>query len=103
MGKTISLPTAAPATRMTTGPARQRRLAASGKCSMRRNQTAKKGESVAEQAHDRQMAVEQAENVARLAGKMPAGAQRCVEASKLRTWIGGSSASRMGGDGSSGL
>jgi hypothetical protein len=28
------------------------------------------------------MAVEQAENVARLAGKMPAGAQRSVEASK---------------------
>jgi predicted metal-dependent peptidase len=39
-------------------------------------------ETVAEQARDWQMAVEQAENVARLAGKMPAGAQRSVEASK---------------------
>src|ERR1700756_4405855 len=38
-------------------------------------------ETVAEQARDWQMAVEQAENVARLAGKMPAGAQRSVEAS----------------------
>ena len=36
----------------------------------------------AEQARDWQMAVEQAEKVARLAGKMPAGAQRSVEASK---------------------
>jgi predicted metal-dependent peptidase len=39
-------------------------------------------ESVEEQARDWQIAVEQAENVARLAGKMPAGAMRSVEASK---------------------
>jgi predicted metal-dependent peptidase len=40
------------------------------------------GETVAEQARDWQMAVEQAENVGRLAGKMPAGALRSVEVSK---------------------
>jgi predicted metal-dependent peptidase len=40
------------------------------------------GQSVEEQARDWQIAVEQAENVARLAGKMPAGAMRSVEASK---------------------
>jgi predicted metal-dependent peptidase len=38
--------------------------------------------SVEEQARDWQMAVQQAENVARLAGKMPAGAARSLEASK---------------------
>jgi hypothetical protein len=40
------------------------------------------GASVEEQARDWQMAVQQAENVARLAGKMPAGAARSLEASK---------------------
>jgi predicted metal-dependent peptidase len=40
------------------------------------------GQSVEEQARDWQIAVEQAESVARLAGKMPAGAMRSVEASK---------------------
>jgi predicted metal-dependent peptidase len=40
------------------------------------------GASVEEQARDWQMAVRQAENVARLAGKMPAGAVRSLEASK---------------------
>jgi predicted metal-dependent peptidase len=39
-------------------------------------------QSVEEQARDWQIAVEQAENVARLAGKMPMGAKRSVEASK---------------------
>jgi len=38
--------------------------------------------SVEKQARDWQMAVQQAENVARLAGKMPAGAIRSLEASK---------------------
>jgi predicted metal-dependent peptidase len=41
-----------------------------------------RGQSVEEQAREWQIAVEQAENVARLAGKMPAGAMRSVEASK---------------------
>ena len=40
------------------------------------------GVSVEEQARDWQMAVQQAENVARLAGKMPAGAARSLEASQ---------------------
>jgi predicted metal-dependent peptidase len=40
------------------------------------------GESVEEQAREWQIAVEQAESVARLAGKMPAGAMRSIEASK---------------------
>jgi predicted metal-dependent peptidase len=40
------------------------------------------GPSVEEQARDWQIAVEQAESVARLAGKMPMGAKRSVEASK---------------------
>ena len=40
------------------------------------------GQSVEEQDRDWQIAVEQAENVARLAGKMPMGAKRSVEASK---------------------
>jgi predicted metal-dependent peptidase len=40
------------------------------------------GQSVEEQARDWQIAVEQAENVAKLAGKMPMGAKRSVEASK---------------------
>jgi predicted metal-dependent peptidase len=40
------------------------------------------GASVEEQTRDWQMAVQQAENVARLAGKMPAGAARSLEASK---------------------
>jgi predicted metal-dependent peptidase len=40
------------------------------------------GQSVEEQARDWQIAVEQAENVARLAGKMPMGAKRSFEASK---------------------
>src|ERR1700756_5321989 len=40
------------------------------------------GASVEEQAREWQMAVQQAENVARLAGKMPAGAIRSLEASK---------------------
>jgi predicted metal-dependent peptidase len=40
------------------------------------------GASVEEQARDWQMAVQQAENVARLAGKMPAGAVRSLEVSK---------------------
>jgi predicted metal-dependent peptidase len=40
------------------------------------------GASLEEQARDWQMAVQQAENVARLAGKMPAGATRSLEASK---------------------
>ena len=40
------------------------------------------GHSVEEQARDWQIAVEQAENVAKLAGKMPAGAMRSVEASR---------------------
>ena len=39
-------------------------------------------ETVEEHARDWQIAVGQVENVARLAGKMPAGAQRSVEASK---------------------
>jgi predicted metal-dependent peptidase len=38
--------------------------------------------SVEEQAREWQMAVQQAENVARLAGKMPAGAVRSLEAAK---------------------
>jgi predicted metal-dependent peptidase len=41
-----------------------------------------RGQSVEEQAREWQIAVEQAKNVARLAGKMPAGAMRSVEASK---------------------
>jgi predicted metal-dependent peptidase len=40
------------------------------------------GQSVEEQARDWKIAVEQAENVATLAGKMPMGAMRSVEASK---------------------
>jgi hypothetical protein len=40
------------------------------------------GQSVEEQARDWQIAVEQAESVARLAGKMPMGAKRSVEASR---------------------
>jgi predicted metal-dependent peptidase len=40
------------------------------------------GASVEEQAREWQMAVQQAENVARLAGKMPAGAARSLEAAK---------------------
>jgi predicted metal-dependent peptidase len=40
------------------------------------------GASVEEQAREWQMAVQQAENIARLAGKMPAGAIRSLEASK---------------------
>jgi predicted metal-dependent peptidase len=40
------------------------------------------GASVEEQARDWQMAVQQAENVARLAGKTPDGAARSLEASK---------------------
>jgi predicted metal-dependent peptidase len=40
------------------------------------------GESVEEQAREWQIAVEQAESVARLAGKMPMGAKRSLEASK---------------------
>jgi predicted metal-dependent peptidase len=40
------------------------------------------GETVAEQARDWQIAVEQAENVAKLAGKLPAGAARSLEAAK---------------------
>jgi predicted metal-dependent peptidase len=39
-------------------------------------------ESVAEQAREWQIAVEQAENVAKLAGKMPAGAVRSLEAAQ---------------------
>ena len=38
--------------------------------------------SVEEQKREWQMAVQQAENVARLAGKMPAGAARSLEAAK---------------------
>jgi predicted metal-dependent peptidase len=41
------------------------------------------GQSVEEQAREWQIAIEQAENVARLAGKMPVGAKRSVEASKV--------------------
>jgi predicted metal-dependent peptidase len=40
------------------------------------------GQSVEEQGREWQIAIEQAENVARLAGKMPVGAKRSVEASK---------------------
>jgi predicted metal-dependent peptidase len=40
------------------------------------------GETVAEQARDWQIAVEQAENVAKLAGKLPAGVTRGLEAAK---------------------
>jgi predicted metal-dependent peptidase len=40
------------------------------------------GPSVKEQAREWRMAVQQAENIARLAGKMPAGAMRSLEASK---------------------
>ena len=40
------------------------------------------GQTVAEQARDWQIAVEQAENVAKLAGKLPAGAQRTLEAAQ---------------------
>jgi predicted metal-dependent peptidase len=40
------------------------------------------GQSVEEQARDWQIGAEQAENVARLPGKMPMGAKRSVEASK---------------------
>ncbi len=40
------------------------------------------GESASEQARDWQIAVEQAENVAKLAGKMPAGATRTLEAAQ---------------------
>jgi len=40
------------------------------------------GKSVAEQARGWQIAVEQAENVAKLAGKLPAGAQRTLEAAQ---------------------
>jgi predicted metal-dependent peptidase len=40
------------------------------------------GRSVEEQARDWQIAVEQAESVARLAGKLPAGATRALEASQ---------------------
>jgi predicted metal-dependent peptidase len=40
VGKTINLPTAAPVMKMTTCRAHRRRQAASGKCSMRRNQSA---------------------------------------------------------------
>jgi len=43
---------------------------------------AESGSSVEEQAREWQMAVQQAENVARLAGKMPAGAARSLEAAK---------------------
>jgi predicted metal-dependent peptidase len=43
---------------------------------------AENGSSVEEQAREWQMAVQQAENVARLAGKMPAGATRSLEAAK---------------------
>jgi len=40
------------------------------------------GKTVAEQARNWQVAVEQAENVAKLAGKLPAGAQRTLEAAQ---------------------
>jgi predicted metal-dependent peptidase len=40
------------------------------------------GQSVEEQARDWQIAVEQAESVAKLAGKLPAGATRALEASQ---------------------
>jgi hypothetical protein len=40
------------------------------------------GEPASEQARDWQIAVEQAENVAKLAGKMPAGAKRTLEAAQ---------------------
>jgi predicted metal-dependent peptidase len=40
------------------------------------------GDTVAEQARDWQIAVEQAENVAKLAGKLPAGVKRSLEAAK---------------------
>jgi predicted metal-dependent peptidase len=40
------------------------------------------GDTVAEQAREWKIAVEQAENVARLAGKMPAGATRSLEAAQ---------------------
>jgi predicted metal-dependent peptidase len=40
------------------------------------------GETVAEQARDWQIAVEQAENVAKLAGKLAGGAQRALEAAQ---------------------
>jgi predicted metal-dependent peptidase len=43
---------------------------------------AESGSSVEEQAREWQMAVQQAENVARLAGKLPAGAARSLEAAK---------------------
>jgi predicted metal-dependent peptidase len=39
-------------------------------------------QSIQEQARDWQIAVEQAENVAKLAGQLPAGAQRTLEAAK---------------------
>jgi predicted metal-dependent peptidase len=40
------------------------------------------GDTVAEQARDWQIAVEQAENVAKLAGKLPAGVMRSLEAAQ---------------------
>jgi predicted metal-dependent peptidase len=40
------------------------------------------GDTVAEQARDWQIAVEQAENVAKLAGKLPAGVERSLEATQ---------------------
>ena len=42
----------------------------------------REGNTVAEQARDWQIAVEQAENVAKLAGKLPAGVTRSLEAAK---------------------
>jgi predicted metal-dependent peptidase len=46
---------------------------------------AESGSSVEEQAREWQMAAQQAENVAKLAGKMPAGAARSLEAAKTAT------------------
>ena len=42
----------------------------------------REGDTVAEQARDWQIAVEQAENVAKLTGKLPAGVTRSLEAAK---------------------
>ena len=48
------------------------------------------GDTVAEQAREWQIAVEQAENVAKLAGKLPAGVTRSLEAAQAADVTGGS-------------
>ena len=56
-------------------------------------------DTVAEQARDWQIAVEQAENVAKLAGKLPAGVTRSLEAAQAaRRRLAGAAAPRLVGD-----